>query len=109
MTEAQWLLEGRAAPSGLKRPLWPQGHLVSGGRVHWGWDLVSKASRSETPLWETSSEGVEGPAMIETGPQDWRGWESPCQGPLHLQTCRLPVLAEALPTVPSVETRNFCI
>lgn len=76
MTEAQWLLEGRAAPSGLKRPLWPQGHLVSGGRVHWGWDLVSKASRSETPLWETSSEGVEGPAMIETGPQDWRGWES---------------------------------
>ena len=72
----QRLLDGRAAPSGLKRPLWPQRQLVSGGWVHWGWDLVSKASRSETPFWETSSEGVEGPAMTETGPQDWRGWES---------------------------------
>lgn len=79
----------------------------------WGWDLVS-ASRSEAPFWETSSEGVEGPVMIEMGPQDWRGLESrgrvtdctpapPSRVPPS--THRLPVLAEVVPAVPSVETK----
>lgn len=104
-----------------KTPLASVSHLVSGGWVHWGWDLVSKASRSETPFWETSSEGEDGPAMVQTGPQDWRGLESrarvmacvmapPTSGAPHLRTCGLAeVVAEAVPAVPSVETRNFCI